>query len=117
MSAVRSAIVLLALGLLTSPPAASASTGGAGSGQFVAVTASPLDSQIAAADFIPLPDPSTWSPRMRRKARLKAVLVEETNRDLEETDLGPVHVPHLHDSRPSIQVASPSLPKTCHLRC
>jgi hypothetical protein len=118
MVAVRSALLVLALGLLTTPSAASASSGGSSSGarDGVAAARQLLDSSIATPVFIPLPDPSSCSRPVRRKAYLKAAL-EETDRELEEADLGPVYVLHGRHSRPSIPSASPAISTTCRLRC
>jgi hypothetical protein len=116
MFAVRSAMLVLALGFLAKPSAASASSGTSSSGRDGTVAACQLDSSITRPDFVPLPDPSTFARLVRRKGHLRAAL-EETDHELEEADLGPVYIPRGHHSRPPIHFASPPIPTTCRLRC
>ena len=116
MFAVRSAMLVLALGFLAKPSAASASSGGSSSATDGTVAACQVDSSITRPDFVPLPDPSTFADWCRGKSHLKAAL-EETDHELEEADLGPVYVPKGRHSRPPIHFAPPPIPTTCRLRC
>ena len=67
-------------------------------------------------DVDSLNDLASVSRPVFRKLRLKAVL-EETNHELEEVDLGPLQLPRKLNSHTSIALSPPFFPRTCRLRC
>ena len=75
-----------------------------------------LDSSIGELDVASLNDAAGVSRTVFRKLRLKAVL-EETDHELEEADLGPIQAPRKLNSHTSIAVSPPFFPSTCRLRC
>jgi hypothetical protein len=115
MFAVRSAMLLLALSLLLSPSMASASIGGSSGADGGAISFDLKSSTLERDDFSLTGETSVSRP-VFRKVRLKAVL-EESDHELEEADLGPIQVPREHNSHTSIAVSSPFFPRTCRLRC
>jgi hypothetical protein len=116
MFAVRSAILVLAMGSLTSPVAASVCSGGASPVREAVVAACYRDSSGSTPVMVSLPGTSAFSRLDRRAGRLKAAL-EESDDEVEEADLGPVHVPEGHRPQRSIHFASRPIPTTCRLRC
>ncbi len=116
MFAVRSAFLVLVLGVLAMPCAASASSSRSSSATDDVLKARQVDSSITSSVIVEFPDSSTISRRMRRKGHLKAAL-DETDHELEEADLGPVYVPDAHHSRRLVRIASPRILTTCRLRC
>jgi hypothetical protein len=115
MFAVRSAMLLLALSLLLSPSVVSASSveSSGADGRSVSCAG---DSPIGELDVVSLNDAAGVSRTVFRKLRQRAVL-EETDHELEEADLGPIPVPRKLNSHTSIAVSSPFFPRTCRLRC
>jgi hypothetical protein len=116
MFAVRSAIVLVALSYLISPSAVSASsTSPRGAGCICFSRAA--DCSISQLDIAPVTESARLSRKVYRRSRLKAVLEEETDRKLEEVDLGLVPVPRTLGLHTSIAISSPFYPRTSRLRC
>jgi hypothetical protein len=116
MFAVRSAILVLAIGYFSSPVAASVSFRGSSPARDAIVAASHVDPSDSTLVVVSLPGPSAFSRMARRTSRLKAAL-EESRHDFEEADLGRVYLPKGHSPPPSTRFASPSIPTTCRLRC
>jgi hypothetical protein len=117
MSAVPSAIFVLAMGFLNSPVATPVSSVGSPPATGAVVVQCHLDSSSSLSDLISITSSSSLSRVARRKSRLKAVLEEESDREFEETDLGPVDVPKGHNSARSNHFVRPFLATTCRLRC
>jgi hypothetical protein len=115
MCAVQSAILVLALGVFTTPHAASATSGGS-SGGHGGVIECGLDSFDASPAFAALPEPWKLSRIVRRKARLKATF-DESDRKPHEALVGFVGVPGGHHPPATIHFGPPSIPTTCRLRC
>jgi hypothetical protein len=115
MFAVRSAMLLLALSLLLLPSTASASIGGS-SGADGGATSFDLQPSTFERHDLSLAGETSVSRPVFRKVRLKAVL-EESDHELDEADLGPIQVPREHNSYTSSAVSSPYFPRTCRLRC
>jgi hypothetical protein len=116
MFAVRSAILVLAMGVLSTPVAASPSRCGPSPARDAAFAASDRHSSESTPVMLSLQAPSAFSPLVQRTGRLKAAL-EESDHDFDEADLGPVHLPDSHNPPASIHFASPPMPTTCRLRC
>jgi hypothetical protein len=116
MFAVRSAILLVAFSFLISPSTVSASSASpSGAGR---VCFSPAaDYSIAQLDIALVTESARVSRKVFRRSRLKAVLEEETDRKLEEVDLGPVPAPRTLGSHTSIAISSPFYPRTSRHRC
>jgi hypothetical protein len=115
MLAVRSAMLLVALNLLMSASAVSAPSvvvsGADGTSLPCAVGSWTTELDIAAA-----PDETNISRPAIRQSRLKAVL-EETDHELEEANLGPMPAPRGPLSHTPITMSSPFIPRTSRLRC
>jgi hypothetical protein len=117
MLAVRSAILVLTMGFLASPVAASHSSCGSSVAEGDAVVAAcDLDQSDSMPVLDLLPDTSAFSGLARRTGRLKATL-EESDHEFEEADLGPVHAPRGHNPPASVHFTSPPIPAICRLRC
>jgi hypothetical protein len=115
MFAVRSAMLLIAVSLLFSPSAVSASTVGSSGADGCAIFRA-VDFSMSEVDAASLHGAITVSRMVFRKLRLKAVL-EESDHELEEADLGRIPVPRKLNSHTSIAESRPVLPRTCRLRC
>jgi hypothetical protein len=115
MFAVRSAMLLLAVILLRSPSAVSASSVGSSGAEGASISRA-LECSTGELDVVSLNDAAGVSRTVFRKLRQRAVL-EETDHELEEADLGPIPAPRKLNSHTSIAVSSPFFPKTCRLRC
>jgi hypothetical protein len=116
MFAVRSATLLLALSVLTSPSRVSASSVVSSGADAVSVSRA-VPSSIGDPGAASLNEAAGLSPMPFRRARLKAVVLEETDHDPDEADLGPINVPRMLSSHRPIASSSPFFPKTCRLRC
>jgi hypothetical protein len=116
MFAVRSAILLVALNLLMSPSAVSASSVVTSGADGVSLSRA-AGSWIGELDIAAAPDETNVSRAATRQSRLKAVLEEETDRELEEADLGPIPAPRQRVSHTSITTSSLFIPRTSRLRC
>jgi hypothetical protein len=116
MFAVRSAILLVALSLPLSRSAVSApcvlESGADGTSPPCAAASSTFELDIAAA-----PEETNISRSAIRQSRLKAVLEEETDHELDEADLGPIPAPRRPVSHTPITMSSPFTPRTSRLRC
>jgi hypothetical protein len=115
MFAVRSAMLLVALNFVLSLSAVSASAV-CSRGAVDVARNSDHRSSIGVLDIAPLSDTRSFSRVPFRRSRLKAVL-EETDHELEEVDLGPIPAPRGPSSHTSIAVSSPFFPRTSRLRC
>jgi hypothetical protein len=117
MFAVRPAMLLLALGLLSLPPAASARlTAAEPTGTPRLSLSCPVDSPTTTpAEF---DNPADLSQRVFRRLRLKADIEEdESDRKVAETDFGPVSTASGFHPHTSIDACRPVFPRTCPLRC
>jgi hypothetical protein len=116
MLAVPSAILVFAMGYLTSPVAGSLPSWGASIAPDAIVAACSPDSLDSTPAVVSLPGTFAFSRMMRRTGRLKAT-VEESDDEFEEADLGPTYLPKGHNPPRSIHVASRPIPMSCRLRC
>jgi hypothetical protein len=118
MFAVRSAICLLALSMAISHSVVSASSVGTSGGSDHGVFASPtVGYSIGEPGVASLSEAASLSRATFRRARLKAVVLEDTDHELDEIDLGRIPVPRTLNSRTSVAMSPPFFPKTCRLRC
>jgi hypothetical protein len=117
MFAVPSALLVLAMGFLNSPVAAPVSSVGHSAGTGAVVVQCHVESWNSLPTLASITSSSSLLRVGRRKSRLKAVLEEESDREFEEVDLGPVDVPKRDNSPPSNHFVPPVLATTCRLRC
>jgi hypothetical protein len=119
MLAVPSALLLLAMGFLNSPVAASVSSVGdsPATGAVVVLCHVESSNSLPTETLASITSGLSLSRIARRKSRLKALIEEESDREFEEVDLGPVDVPKRDNSPPSNHFVHPFLATTCRLRC
>jgi hypothetical protein len=116
MFAVQSAIVAIAMGLLTSPAVATGESAPS-TAKTHELTACQLDPATFHAVTFRLPRSSRLTIYTPWKARPKMFLGEKDQQLAEESDLGPVLVPGQHSSVASIASNSSRSPILSPLRC
>jgi hypothetical protein len=119
MFAVRSAMFLfLALHLSVSPsPVAASTVEPSGAGALGAAVSRTVAGSIGEPGVASLNEATSHSRVAFRRARVKAIVLEDTDREQREADLGPVHIPRTLHAHTSIASSPPFFPKTCRLRC
>jgi hypothetical protein len=118
MFAVRSAILMLAVGLFPVPcTATSSASNEVAHGREGASGLLHVASSMPCQDSALRPHPRMVLRLAVKKVRVKAALVEETDRKFEEADLGPVPAPPERPLITTIALRFPRLPTTSRLRC